>query len=64
MPTLPLPADPSFENLKKRAKQLLRDVRAGDPESLAWVAEVFPREAPPPAAFSLHDAQWTVARAS
>ena len=39
MPTRSLPENPSLENLRKRAKQLRTDVRAGEAGSLAQVRE-------------------------
>jgi ankyrin repeat protein len=59
MPTKPLPENPSFANLRKRAKQLLDSARAGDAEALAALREFHPR---PPAAPALHDAQLALAR--
>jgi hypothetical protein len=61
VPTVSLPADPSLENLRHRARTLQRAVRAGDPEALALVARHHP--APPPAGgFPLSAAQLVVAR--
>ena len=42
MPTVPLPAEPSFEQLRKQAKDLQRAVRAEEPAALAEVAERYP----------------------
>ncbi len=42
MPVIPLPDEPSFEQLRKQAKDLRRAVLAGDPGALAEVAEHFP----------------------
>jgi hypothetical protein len=42
VPAVPLPEEPSFEQLRKQAKDLRRAVRAGDPASLAEVAEHHP----------------------
>jgi len=60
-PARRLPPHPSLEQLRKQAKDLLEEYRAGD---LAAVAEVdrFKRH-PDPAAFALHDAQRVLARA-
>src|SRR5437867_123253 len=58
-PTLRLPSRPSLEKLKKDAKQLLRDFRAGDATALQRVKGFHPR----PSEFSnLRDAQLTLAR--
>jgi len=62
MPTLCLPEDPSLENLKKQAKRLLRDLRAGDPESVAWAREHHPLGVARQEDVSLHDAQFLLAR--
>ena len=43
MTTDPLPSAPSLEQLRKRAKDLLRAYRAGDPEARARVAAHHPR---------------------
>ena len=59
MPVRPLPENPSLENLKKQAKALLKGLRAGDAEVLAWVKEFHPRAA---AGFKLSDAQLVTAR--
>ena len=60
-PTRRLPPDPSVEQLRKQAKDLLRQYRAADPSAVAEV-ERFERRADP-AAFALHDAQRILARA-
>lgn len=39
MPAHPLPADPDIEQLRRRARELQRAVRAGEPDALAEVAE-------------------------
>lgn len=60
-PTRPLPPQPSLEQLRKQAKELLKAYRAGD---AAAVLEVDRFEAhPDPAKFSLADAQRVLARA-
>ena len=59
MPVHPLPENPSFVNLRKQAKDLLRDVRAGDAGALERVREFHPR---PEGARGLADAQLVVAR--
>ncbi|MGA2115858.1 MAG: ankyrin repeat domain-containing protein [Bryobacteraceae bacterium] len=56
-----LPRQPSLEQLRKQAKDLQRQYRAGDSAAIAEV-ERFER-APDPAAFALHDAQRVLARA-
>jgi len=56
-----LPKQPSLEQLRKQAKDLLEQYRAGDS---AAVTEVHQFEAQPdPATFALHDAQRVLARA-
>ncbi|HVX46682.1 MAG TPA: ankyrin repeat domain-containing protein [Mycobacteriales bacterium] len=60
MPTRDLPENPSLEWLKKQAKSLHRDVRAGDPDARALVAEFDPRTAPEDLA--LTGAQLVIAR--
>jgi hypothetical protein len=59
MPLLPLPDEPSLEQLRNQAKDLQRAVLAADPDALAEVAERFPDT---PAPFPLHAAQLVVAR--
>src|SRR5277367_4901183 len=60
-PTRRLPQQPSMEQLRKQAKQLLEQYRASDPAAIAEVQR-FERK-PDPAAFALHDAQRVLARA-
>ncbi|HEY5360109.1 MAG TPA: ankyrin repeat domain-containing protein [Streptosporangiaceae bacterium] len=68
MPGIPLPAQPSLENLKKQARILQQLVRAGLPGALDTVAEFHPRLRSLPAAdpwqaaFSRADAQLVIAR--
>ena len=68
MPGIPLPAQPSLENLKKQARTLQQLVRAGLPGALDTVAEFHPQLRslpagdPWPAAFSRADAQLVIAR--
>jgi hypothetical protein len=62
VPTIPLPSDPSLENLKKRAKALLGAVRAGDAAALATVREHHPRGDAAARDFKLSDAQRVVAQ--
>lgn len=57
--TVPLPAQPDLDQLRRRAKELLKAVRAGDAEAAARVRRVLPRL---PAEFALADAQWVIAR--
>jgi len=62
-----LPADPSIELLRKRAKQLLRSARRGDPEALARCRAALPRLAAVgddalAASIRLADAQHAIAR--
>ena len=59
-PTRRLPAQPSIEQLKKQAKELLEQYRAGNPDAASEVNR-FERD-PDPAAFSLTDAQRVLAR--
>ncbi|MBC7974235.1 MAG: ankyrin repeat domain-containing protein, partial [Myxococcales bacterium] len=59
MPVRPLPNHPSLENLRKQAKRLLDEIRAGDAAALARVREFHPQ---PPTAQALHDAQRVLAR--
>src|SRR5262249_43456756 len=59
LPVHPLPENSSLENLRKRAKDLLRDVRAGNAAALERVREFHPH---PEAARGLADAQLVVAR--
>lgn len=42
-PTTPLPARPSLEQLRKQAKELLRDFRANDPAAVARIRAHHPR---------------------
>jgi hypothetical protein len=68
VPGIPLPAQPSLENLKKQARILQQLVRAGLPGALDTVAEFHPRLRSLPAAdpwqaaFSRADAQLVIAR--
>jgi hypothetical protein len=61
MPTVPLPARPSLEQLKKQARLLQRAVRSGHPKAVALVAEHQPRGAALDP-FSLDSAQFVLAR--
>src|ERR1022692_3180640 len=56
-----LPRQPSLEQLRKQAKDLLEEYRAGEPAAVAEVHR-FERH-PDAAAFALHDAQHVLARA-
>ena len=60
-PTRRLPPQPSLEQLRKQAKDLLELYRAGDLSAVADVQQ-FERQ-PDPAAFALSDAQRVLARA-
>ncbi len=60
-PTRRLPKQPSLEQLRKQAKDLLEQYRAADPAAVAEVQQ-FERR-PDPAAFALNDAQRVLARA-
>jgi len=64
MPTRTLPDHASLENLKKQAKDLAKDYRAGRPEAVARVAAARPNVATAPGGrrFTLADAQLVVAR--
>ena len=55
MPTVPLPDEPSLEQLRNQAKDLRRAVLAGEPGALAEAAAA-------PGPLPLHAAQLTVAR--
>jgi ankyrin repeat protein len=60
VPTVSLPEQPSFEHLRKQAKDLRRAVRAGVPDAVAEAAEHHP--AGPSAEFTLSAAQLVIAR--
>ena len=60
-PTRRLPQQPNLEQLKKQAKELLEQYRAGDAAAIGEVQR-FERKSDP-AAFALHDAQRVLARA-
>ena len=60
-PTRRLPAEPSLEQLRKQAKDLLEQFRAGDAAASAEVRQ-FERD-PDAAVFALNDAQRVLARA-
>jgi ankyrin repeat protein len=60
MATVPLPANPDLGQLRKRARELQKAVRAGDRRALALVAEHNPRAEV--RGFALHQAQLVVAR--
>jgi ankyrin repeat protein len=57
--SLNLPDRPNLEHLKKQAKTLLRDLRAGDAEAVQRFRRLMPHAGPDP---SLHDAQSAIAR--
>src|ERR1700733_3236607 len=56
-----LPAQPSLENLRKQAKDLLEAYRSGDPAAVAEVQRF--ERAPDSGKFALNDAQRILARA-
>ncbi len=60
-PTRRLPPQPNLEQLRKQAKDLREQYRAGEPAAVAEV-ELFERK-PNASEFALHDAQRVVARA-
>jgi ankyrin repeat protein len=60
-PTRRLPKQPSLEQLRKQAKDLLEQYRAGDPAAVAEIHRFESR--PDPATFALNDAQRVLARA-
>ena len=60
-PTRQLPAQPSLEQLRKQAKDLLEQFRAGEAAAVAEV-RIFEND-PAPTAFALNDAQRVLARA-
>ena len=61
MPTVPLPEQPSLDQLRNRARELQRAVRSGDPAARAHVAEHYP-DAAPGDEFTLSRAQLVLAR--
>src|SRR5262245_23505867 len=56
-----LPVRPDLDQLRRQAKDLLRAIRAGDPEALADLAQFHPQP-PEPARAKLADAQLVLAR--
>jgi ankyrin repeat protein len=60
-PTRRLPPQPSIEQLRKQAKELLEQYRAGHPDAIAEVNRF--ERTPDPAVFALSDAQRVLARA-
>jgi len=60
-PTRRMPPNPSLEQLRKQAKDLLERYRAEDPAAVAEVQQ-FERD-PDPSSFALNDAQRVLARA-
>jgi len=65
MPTVPLPAEPSLEQLRKFAKDIRDAVRSGNPRAIAFVAEHHPLGAPDDASipsYPLSATQLAVAR--
>lgn len=63
MDTARLPANPSLEQARKQARELLRQARAGDPAALARFRSASPR-ADAPGRPTLADAQFVLARES
>jgi ankyrin repeat protein len=61
VPTISLRTDPDLGQLRKKARDLQRAVRSGDPDALALVAEFHP-DGPPSATFQLSAAQLVLAR--
>src|SRR5580765_8196260 len=61
MPTVPLPQDPGLGQLRTRARELQRAVRAGDPEARSLAGELHPSP-PDLTTFSLSAAQLVLAR--
>lgn len=61
VPTRRLPKQPSLEQLRKQAKDLLEQYRANDPAAVAEVQRF--ERMPNPHTFALHDAQRVLARA-
>ena len=59
-----LPARPSLDQLRKQAKELLRDFRAGDAAAVARLSAIIPRLADPTQSggVTLADAQFVLAR--
>lgn len=68
MPTKRLPARPNLEHLKRQAKDLLNDQRAGEPSALHRIREFHPRfnelddSSIRSGTYALSDAQLTIAR--
>src|SRR5690606_34649015 len=56
-----LPVRPDLDQLKRQAKELLRDIHHGRPDALEDLRACHP-EPPPPADVRLHDAQLVLAR--
>jgi ankyrin repeat protein len=62
MPTVPLPDDPDLDQLRKRARELQRAVREGEPRALALAEEHHPDGAADRASWKLAAAQLVIAR--
>ena len=62
MPVQSLPSNPSFENLRKQAKSLLKAVHNGEPNALARVREFHPKSDEAFINFTLSAAQLVTAR--
>ena len=61
-PASRLPARPSLEQLRKQAKNLLRDYRAGDADAATRARAVIPRIGDDSSGLALADAQFIIAR--
>jgi len=62
MPVRSLPNDPSFDHLRKQAKRLRDDARAGEADALALIREFHPHPPPHGEPVKLVDAQLAIAR--
>jgi ankyrin repeat protein len=62
VPVVPLPEQPSLEQLRKQAKELRRAVLAGDPEAASEAAARSPDAPDAPPGFTLRAAQLVIAR--
>ncbi len=56
-----LPDKPNLEHLRKQAKALLKSIRSGDPDSIAFVIKLAPHLATEPN-FKFHDALYCIAK--
>ena len=62
MPVQSLPSNPSFENLRKQSKSLLKAVHNGEPDALTRVREFHPKRDEAFTNFTLSAAQLVTAR--